>query len=145
MTLTGGGTKCTGSRGPVFYLTAANTAFMLSTGSSVEIGQVEPQVGSNFTTASLSGTFYLGDLDVVNQDQSVGLAELTLNGSGGVSAISDETSTTDQEPDQTQSLTLTVNSDGTFSSSDHPGSSRASSFPAPSSRTSITKATLTPL
>jgi hypothetical protein len=113
MTLSGG-SGCTNA--PVFYLTAANTAFMLDEGSGVEIGQVVPQTGGPFSAASLSGTSYMGDLEVANQAQNTGVGVLTLNGSGGYSMTSDYTATYGQQADQTQTGTIgTVNSNGTFS------------------------------
>jgi hypothetical protein len=100
------------------YLTAANTAFLLNAGSSVGIGQLEPQTGAPFSDASLSsGTLHFGDLEVVNQGQGAGVAVFTLNDSGGVSGTSDYTSTTNQEPDRGITGTVTVNSNGTFSTS----------------------------
>ena len=105
-----GGAGC-GSGAPVFYLTAANTGFMLATSSSVEIGQFEPQTGGPFTDASLSsGTFYMGDLEPVNQGAETGVGVVTLNGSGGYSATADYTSTTGQTADGIDTGT----SDGEF-------------------------------
>jgi hypothetical protein len=113
MTLSGG-SNC---GAPVSYLTAANTAFMLGTNRGVDFGQLEPQTGEPFSAASFSGTYYMGTLEVVNQAEEVGVGVATLNGSGGVSITSDYTATTYQEADQTSSVTITVNSDGTFSTS----------------------------
>jgi hypothetical protein len=118
MTLSGG-SDCT--HAPVFYLTAGNTAFMLDEGSGVEIGQVEPQTGGPFTTASFSGTYYMGTLEVANQAVSTGVGVVTLNGSGGFSDTTDYTATAGQQGDQTGTGTVTVDSNGTFSISDHPG------------------------
>jgi hypothetical protein len=118
MTLSGG-SNCTNA--PLFYLTATNTAFMLNMGSSVEDGQVEPQTGGPFTTASIAGTFYVGGLEVVNQAQHAGLGVVTVYSSGGTSTTGVSTSTTGQSADRTDTGTITVNSDGTFSSSSEPG------------------------
>jgi hypothetical protein len=108
------GTNCT--NGPVFYLTAANTAFMLTVNSSVEIGQVEPQTGGPFSAASFSGTYYMGTLEVTNQAVNGGVGVLTLNSSGGYSITTDYTATGVQQADQTETGTIgTVNSNGTFS------------------------------
>jgi hypothetical protein len=105
-----------------WYLTAPNTGFILAGVESPIIGQVEPQTGGPFTDASLSsGTFYDGDVDVVNQAQHTDVEVPTLNGSGGVSIIGDYTATTFQTSDQTGRVMLTVNSDGTFSTSENPG------------------------
>jgi hypothetical protein len=119
MTISGSNSNCT--QAPVFYLTAANSAFMLNTGSSVQIGQVEPQVGSSFTAASVTGALYEGDLAVVNHAAEVGLGVVTLNGSGGIDVTNDYTETTSQNGDETSTGTITVNSNGTIISPDHPG------------------------
>jgi hypothetical protein len=119
MTLSGG-SGC-GSGAPVFYLTAANTAFILTPDSGVEIGQVEPQTGGPFTTASIAGTFYAGMLEAVNQLQGTWSGVVTVNSSGDTSITGDSTKTTGQSADQTTTSTITVNSDGTFSASSEPG------------------------
>jgi hypothetical protein len=110
---------------PVFYLYAANTGYMMGTGAGVYVGQVEPQVAPSggFSATSLSGTFYAGDTQVVNEAvsaETLDVEELTLDGSGGVDIVGDYiggytgTSVT-QEADQTQNTSIgTVNSNGTF-------------------------------
>ena len=111
---------------PVYYLTGPNTGVMLGTGVGVYAGQLEPQVAPSggFSDTSLSGTFYDGDSEVVNESVSaemIGVEALTFNGSGGLDIIGDYigsyvgTAVT-QQADQTTSTSLgTVNSNGTFS------------------------------
>jgi hypothetical protein len=118
VTLSGSGCALTGAP---FYLTAANTGFMLGSGHSVEIGQFEPQSAGPFSATSFSGAYYAGDLEAVNQAVNTGTGVVTLNGSGGYSTIADYTSTGYQTADGTDTGTATVNSNGTFSTSDHPG------------------------
>ena len=117
MTLTG----C-GSGAPVFYLTAANTAFTMSMDTDVAVGQVVQQVvpTGGFSSSTVSGTYYSGDGEVANYGAAsngrLGVMVLTMsNGSGTL--IQDFTSLSDgQQADDTQSTgTLTVNSDGSFS------------------------------
>jgi hypothetical protein len=110
---------------PVFYLTGPNTGVMLGTGVGVYAGQVEPQVAPSggFSATSLSGTFYDGDSEVVNESVSaemIGVEALTFSGTGGIDIIGDYigsyigTAVT-QEADQTNNTSLgTVNSNGTF-------------------------------
>ena len=111
-----------GSGAPVFYLTAANQAVVLSEDTDVALGQFEPQASGGFTTASFSGTYYMGDGEVVSYGvtsaEQVGVQVATLNGSGGGSATNDYTATSGQQADQSNSFpngSLTVNSNGTFS------------------------------
>jgi hypothetical protein len=111
---------------PVFYLTGPNTGVMLGTGAGVYVGQVEPQVAPSggFSSTSLSGTFYDGDSEVVNESVSAEMTDvevLTFNGSGSVDIIGDYIggyigTSVNQEADQTNNTSLgTVNSNGTFS------------------------------
>ena len=113
---------------PVFYLTGPNAGFLLGTGAGVYVGQVEPQVAPSggFTATSLSGTFYDGDSEVVNESVSaemIGVETLTFNGSGGLNIVGDYIGSyvggsVDQESDQTDNASVgTVNSNGTFSTS----------------------------
>jgi hypothetical protein len=81
----------------------------------VDFGALESQVGSNFTAASLSGTYYFGPVEVVNQAVVTVVGMLMLDGSGGISYTLDLTSTNGQGADETPAATITVNSDGTFS------------------------------
>jgi len=115
MTFTSG--NCQGA----LYLTAANTAFLLTPGSTVGFGQVVPQVvpTGGFTSSSFSGTYYFGNTEVVSYGvasaEQIGVTILTIT-SGSPTLIQDFTSTTDgQQADETQSGgTLAVNSNGTF-------------------------------
>ncbi|MGO8786324.1 MAG: beta strand repeat-containing protein [Terriglobia bacterium] len=111
---------------PVFYLSSPNTGVMLGTGVGVYAGQVEPQAAPSggFSATSLSGAFYDGDSEVVNEGVSaemIGVEALTFTGSGSLDIIGDYigsyvgTAVT-QEADQTNNTSLgTVNSNGTFS------------------------------
>jgi hypothetical protein len=111
---------------PVFYLTGPNTGVMLGTGAGVYAGQVEPQVAPSggFSATSISGTFYDGDSEVVNDAvsaETIDVEVLTYDGSSDVDIIGDYIGTyigtsVTQEADQTTNTSLgTVNSDGTFS------------------------------
>jgi len=114
VTITGGTGRCA-KHPPVFYLTTANTGYIVGTGANVDFGALESQVGSNFTAASLSGTYYFGPVEVVNQAVVTVVGMLMLDGSGGISYTLDLTSTNGQGADETPAATITVNSDGTFS------------------------------
>jgi len=110
---------------PVMYLTANGTGYMLGTGVGVYAGQFEPQIapGGGFSNTTLSGTFFGGDTEVVNQSVSgemLGVETLTLNGTGGVDIVGDYIGSyvgnaVTREVDQSQTSTMgTVNSNGTF-------------------------------
>ena len=114
VTITGGTGRCA-NHPPVFYLTSGNTGFIVGTGENVDFGGFEPQVGSDFTPASLSGTYYFGPVEVVNQGVVTASGVLTLNGSGGISIIRDVSFKNSSAADETPAGTITVNSDGTFS------------------------------
>ena len=112
MTLSGG-SYCTGAS--VFYLTAANTAFMLGTNQGVDAGQLEPQAVGLFSSASVSGTFLIGTAAVVSQTTETQAGWAALDGTGGVSGVSDFTSTGGQGENFSFVTTYTINSDGTMS------------------------------
>jgi hypothetical protein len=113
VTLSGG--PCTGNL--ALYLRAPNTGFMLAGAESPTIGQIQEQVipSGGFTSSSLSGNFYMGTVEVMNQAVNAGVAVVTVS-NGSFTMTSDYTSTYAQTPDQTFTGTITVmNSNGTFS------------------------------
>ena len=121
MSLSGSAAACTGSGTPVLYISGTNSAFMLGTGGAVDIGNAEPQVGSDFTVAYLSGTYYTGTLEVVNQGQEAEVKYITVAGSGSGSFTTDSTEiSTTPGINYTGTGTLTVATDGTISSSGTP-------------------------
>jgi hypothetical protein len=102
---------------PVFYLTGPNTGVMLGTEPAVLIGQLEPQSATSIT----AGSYYFGTQEAVNLGVETEAGVATLS-SGAVNGTSDYTSTSSpQQANQSLSETLTVNSDGTISSSNHAG------------------------
>jgi hypothetical protein len=105
---------------PVFYLTGNNTGVMLGTDDpGVLVGQLAPQSATSIT----AGTYYLGTQEVVNQSVDETLTgEATMTSSGSLTGTGDSTSLAAvQQGGQPLSATLTVNADGTFSSSLYPG------------------------
>jgi len=114
--VTTSGTNC-GTYPPVFYLINPNKGFMLGTEPGVLIGRVDAQLAKTISAA----TYYFGTLEVVNHAEETTVGSAALTGTS-VSGLVDTTSASAPEQGgQTLSLTLTVNSDGTFSTSDHPG------------------------
>lgn len=121
------GTSCglylngtTWSYPPVFYLTGANTGVMMGTDDpNVLLGQFAPQSATSIT----AGNYASGTLEVVSQsvdETATGTGSITS--SGALTGTGDATSlSAPQQGDQALSLTLTVNSNGTYSNSNHPG------------------------
>jgi hypothetical protein len=110
------GTNCQ-TNAPVIYLYGANTGWMLGAGSSTSFGHIEPQSATTIT----SGIYFFGTQmsDHLSVETGTGTATLA---SAGATGTGDNTSTTSPlQADQPVSETFTVNSDGTFSTSDHPG------------------------
>ena len=102
----------------MFYLTAANSALLMGQGSSVDFGAVEPQASITFNSSTLSGTYFLGGLGVTSQSQQTEIDSATLaNGVG--TAINDTNSTTYQGIDNIGSISITVNADGTVTSTEN--------------------------
>ena len=105
---------------PVFYLTGNNTGVMLSTDDpGVLLGQLVPQSATSIT----AGDYYAGTQAVTSQSVNETLTGVgTITSSGGLTGDGDSTSVASpQQGNQSLSITLTVNPDGTFSNSNHPG------------------------
>jgi hypothetical protein len=103
---------------PVLYLTSPNTGFILGTDPGVLIGQLKPQLATSIT----AHTYVTRTQEVVNENMESQAGFVSLTAAGAVTGTEDNTSVSSPEMgDQPVSTMLTVNSDGTFSSSDHPG------------------------
>ena len=105
---------------PVFYLAGNNTGVMMgTTDPGVLLGWLAPQSATSIT----EGTYYLGTQEVLPQGVNQTLTgEATLTSSGSLTGIGDSTSLSAvQQGGQPFSATLTVNADGTFSTSSYPG------------------------
>jgi len=105
---------------PVFYLTGNNTGVMMGTDDpGVLLGQLVPQSATSIT----AGTYDIGTQEVVNQGVVETLTgEITITGSGSITGTGDSTSLIAiQLGGLPLSATLTVNADGTFSTSLYPG------------------------
>ena len=61
------GTQSCGGTPPVFYLTGANTGFIVDAAPGVDTGSIEPQSAGPFNNASLKGNFSGGIDDVAIQ------------------------------------------------------------------------------
>jgi len=105
---------------PIIYLIGANTGFWMNTGNSVGVGQMQPQTGGPFSNASLSGSYFMGDVEETaisqNGDNQTGLGVITLDGAGNVTGSNDGSSLGWQSSAADVPFTgqITVNSDGTF-------------------------------
>jgi hypothetical protein len=99
---------------PILYLNTLNTAFMVGTDSSIELGSVEPQT-TGLSTASLAGTYVVGTSEVVSQAAQTEVGIFTVTGTGTYTSTTDTASTVSQNVDVAGSDTLSLNSNGTFS------------------------------
>jgi len=92
---------------------------MGTTDPGVLLGWLAPQSATSIT----EGTYYLGTQEVLPQGVNQTLTgEATLTSSGSLTGIGDSTSLSAvQQGGQPLSATLTVNADGTFSTSSYPG------------------------
>ena len=98
---------------PVFYLTEANSAFLLGQNPQMaQFGSVEPHANMTFNNSTLAGDFFVGPLGVISQAQQTEVDRMTL-GNGGGMCVSDTTSTATQHADDDASVSYTINSDGT--------------------------------
>jgi plastocyanin len=74
------------------YLVSPNQGFVLTTSNSVESGFVEPQTGGPFTISSVTGTFFFGTTNQVDQNVSDNSGFATFDGAGNVTGTSDNAS-----------------------------------------------------
>jgi hypothetical protein len=106
----GGGT-------PVFYLVAKNQAFVVGTDGSVTCGTMTPQVGSDFTLASLDGSYLGGGQQPVTWNRSE-VDQVQADGAGNFAYISDQNqqcgSGCSAPNSQSDAGTYTASSDGKF-------------------------------
>jgi len=107
------GSGC-GANPPIPYLNSLNSAFVIGTDPTVELGSFEPRT-TGLTNASLAGTYFVGTSEVVNQAVQAEVGILTLTSNGIMTITSDAASTLSQTVGAASSDTLTLNSDGTFS------------------------------
>jgi hypothetical protein len=79
-----------GGHNSLLYLVSASQAFFLQANASVDSGFFELQSGGPFSTGSVSGTYALGDIDLVNANITAlsGIATFT-SGSNGISLTLD--------------------------------------------------------
>ena len=111
VTLTGSGCE---ANPPISYFNALNSAFVLGTDPTVELGSFEPQT-TGLTTNAFAGTYFVGTSEVVSQAAQAEVGILTLTSNGVLTSTTDTASTLSQNPDVAGSDTLTLNADGTFS------------------------------
>lgn len=98
---------------PIFYLVSNNTGFFMTTGGSVASGFLEAQEDKPFSTASVSGNYFLG---TVAPSQSCSTVTSGVGASTGNGALNVTIDTSSPEGvltlGQSQSFTLSVNADG---------------------------------
>ena len=113
---TGIGSGCLGYA-LVSYLSGPNTGVVMGLDGGVWMGQLEPQSATSIS----AGNYFVGTQETVNPNVETYAGTGTLT-SAGITGTCDTTSTaSSQQANQPIAETLTVNSDGTFSTSDHLG------------------------
>jgi len=84
-------TLAAGPTSPVLYLVSSGKGFMVGTElQTVEFGFFEPQAGSNFNNASLSGDYFFGTQPLARNGSSVGVGVVTLDGNGHLTGTTDD-------------------------------------------------------
>jgi C4-type Zn-finger protein len=79
-----------GSHNPIFYLVSPDEGFFLGTNGRVDFGFFEPQSGGPFSTASVSGNYFIGATRPVVTGSSVESGVVTSTGNGSLTGSSDE-------------------------------------------------------
>jgi len=103
-------TTVSSGHAPILMLVSANKGFWLGTGGAIQTGFLEPQVGTNFTAASLSGNYFFGN-EPLTATSSVETGVVTLPGNGTVSGTADHNDGT-AVTSQSITDTLTVSGNG---------------------------------
>jgi hypothetical protein len=103
-----------GTHPPVIYLVNQDKGFAMGTDTSVTTGFFEPQVGTNFTNASLSGNYIFGDQAPVASTSSLssGIVSPTGGTPGTISGTSDNNQIGTLVGGQTFTAPYTVSSNG---------------------------------
>jgi len=103
-----------GTHPPVIYLVSQDKGFLVGTDTSVTTGFFEPQVGTNFTNASLLGNFIFGDMAPVVSSSSLNTGIASPNGAtpGTISGTSDNNSSGTLTAGQAFTATYSVASNG---------------------------------
>ncbi len=109
-----------GANPSILYLNSLNTASVLGTDPTVEVGNLEP-VATNPTTASIAGTYYVGTSEIVSQQAQAEVGIVTVASNGVVTSTTDVASTLTQSAGVSGSDTLVLNADGTFSTGSSAG------------------------
>jgi hypothetical protein len=86
VTLSGAG------KAPVFYLIGTNQAFVVGTDNLVIFGMMQPQTGSSFTNALLTGNYYGGSQPPASTNVSTEADQLHADGAGTLTGTSDNNS-----------------------------------------------------
>jgi len=98
---------------PVLYLTGPNSGYIVNGGHGPSMGFIQPQMTGTINTSTVSGTFFMGTNAVPMQvGPSPVIGWITAN-NGSVTGLSDNTSTSNQNPGGAISATISVGSDGT--------------------------------
>jgi hypothetical protein len=121
VTLSSSAQSC-GGIPPVFYLTGQNAGFIVDASPGVDTGSFEPQSAGPFTNASVSGNFFGGMAEVVNQSAQAEVGPVNPDGSGNITGTTEIVSTSAQNSGLPfPAATYAVNPDGTFSVSSSSG------------------------
>jgi Putative Ig domain len=96
---------------PVLYLIAPSQAFVIGTDGGVSFGTMEPQTGSSFNAASLTGNYLGGSQPPTSSSVSEEADSLDFNGTNAVSGTSDQNSSGGLQS-QAISATYSVSSNG---------------------------------
>ena len=97
---------------PVLYLVGQNEAFVVGTDGSVSFGFMWAQSGSNFTKASLSGTYLGGSREPVSTSVGVEVDSISADGKGNLTGTSDTNSSASGTGTNSITATYTTSSSG---------------------------------
>jgi hypothetical protein len=103
------------------YLTGSTLAVYIGADAGAFAGYSAAQSGSgSLSNTSLEGTFFGGGTEIINQSAEAECDLAIVNGAGGVSVTTDDTSTGSQAADQLSTETITIAPNGTFTTAAGP-------------------------
>jgi hypothetical protein len=113
------GSNC-GATPPLFYLNSLNTGASLGTDATVQFGAFQPGT-PNLTLGAMSGTYYTGTTEIVNQQAQAEVGILTLGANGVLTSTTDIASTLTQTAGAANSDTVILNPNESFSTGSSAG------------------------
>jgi uncharacterized repeat protein (TIGR01451 family) len=101
-----------GGQPPILYLVDLNKGFLVGTDNGTTTGSFEPQAGGPFTNASISGSYFFGNLARPASGGSESSGVAASDGAGSITAIQDHNNAGQLFADELFAVTYVVSANG---------------------------------